>query len=488
MAAAFTSSSMSLDQAEELYRGDDLAARLCDLLPADMTRQWLDVLVKGDKETTEEIGESLKTLRAKSKFREALTWARVFGGAAMLPVAADESGAAVAIDGSDDLSKPLDETKIQSIAGLNVFDAREVIAVAWYGDPLSPRYGEPVIYRLQPLTLNVTSIEEQSLREQEKKGNYSGLQRTATASMPDNTPSVVTIRYIHESRILRFDGVRLTRRLERVQWGWGDSIYVRLLDEIRDFQGSFDSTAVLLHDFAQGVFKMDGLAEAIASGNQALVMARMQAIDLARSVVKAAVIDTKGEEFKREVTPVAGLADLLDKFMTRISAAGGYPVTLLFGVSPAGLNATGASDIRLYYDKVKDQQEERIGPPLTRLLELLFLAKDGPTDGQELEDWSIQYRPLWQLDEVQQADVRLKTAQGDALYLDRQVVTPEEIAVSRWGGDAYSIETQLEETDPEKRAVAASEASQAEAEAQAAIAAAAKPVKDKTATDNPKKP
>jgi phage-related protein (TIGR01555 family) len=467
LASSFSSVQLSLDQCEDLYRGDDIAGRICDLMPADMTRQGWDVLVAGDAETTEEIGEALDALEVSTKIREALTWARMVGGAVILPVA--EGG--LGVDGEEDLAQPLNEAGIRSIDGLTVFDAREAISVAWYGDPQAPKYGETAIYRIQPLTLNMTTLEQEQIRNQEKLGDYSGLRR----GPPESAAGVLTIRYVHESRILRFEGVRLTRRLQRTQWGWGDSVFVRLNDEIRDFQASFDSTSMLVTDFAQGVFKMAGLAEAIASGNTALVMARLSAIDMARSVVKAAVLDTNGEEFERKVTPVAGLADLLDRFCTKLAAAAGYPQTLLFGMSPAGMNATGESDITLYYDKVKDGQNEKIGPPLRKLLRMLFAWKQGPTGGSEPDGWSIQFKPLEQSSETEQADVRLKQAQADDYYVNNGVLTPEEVAVSRFGGDTYSTETQLSETDPAKRALAAAEAAESAAELLPDPAAPAKP-------------
>lgn len=82
-------------------------------------------------------------------------------------------------------------------------------------------------------------------------------------------------------------------------------------------------------------------------------------------------------------------------------------------------------------------------PALKRIAKLLFRSKTGPTKGKEPENWSIKFRPLWQLDELQQADVRLKQAQADDIYLRRGVAQPADIAASRFGGDTYSVETHL---------------------------------------------
>ena len=450
LSSAFTTSTLSSDQCEDLYRGDDLAARVVDLLAADMTREWCDVLVEGDKETAEKVQKDLdERLRAQEKCRLALTWARLFGGSVLL---------IGKLDGSEDLSAPLDEAKLDSLDYLNVFDAREAIGVAWYADLQADRFGEVAIYRIQPLTLNVSSTMELQLRQQERKGVY---QQLPIMGLGADT-QLLTIRYAHESRVLRFEGTKLSRRLERSQFGWGDSVLQRYADEIRDFQASFDSSSVLVQDFSQAVFKMQGLAEAISSGQEGLIKSRLTAMDLSRSVVRATVIDAGtggagGEDFERKSTPLAGLPDLLDKFMLKLSAATGYPMTLLFGMSPAGMNATGESDIRLYYDKVKDQQTRQLLPPLRRLVQLLFRCKRGPTQGAEPKRWSIAFRSLWQLDDVQRATARKTQAEADVAYVNAGVLTPEEVASSRFGGDDYSFETQLVEADPVKRAMQAQE-------------------------------
>lgn len=87
-------------------------------------------------------------------------------------------------------------------------------------------------------------------------------------------------------------------------------------------------------------------------------------------------------------------------------------------------------------------------------------AKTGPTNGKEPDNWSIKFRPLWQLDEQQQADVRLKQAQADDIYLRRGVAQPADIAASRFGGDTYSVETHL--TAPAEPELPKSEVPEAE--------------------------
>jgi hypothetical protein len=44
--------------------------------------------------------------------------------------------------------------------------------------------------------------------------------------------------------------------------------------------------------------------------------------------------------------------------------------------------------------------------------------------------WSIQFRPLWEPSQKEETESRYAQAQADAIYLDRGVLTPEEVAQS----------------------------------------------------------
>src|SRR5690606_4997558 len=106
----------------------------------------------------------------------------------------------------------------------------------------------------------------------------------------------------------------------------------------------------------------------------------------------------------------------------------GIPVTLLLGRAPAGLQATGASDIRLFYDSMKAGQERLIRPRLNRVVQLLFRAKAGPTGGVEPDNWALEFRPLWQKTDREIAEERFLVAQADQVYATIGALRPEEIA------------------------------------------------------------
>ena len=81
---------------------------------------------------------------------------------------------------------------------------------------------------------------------------------------------------------------------------------------------------------------------------------------------------------------------------------------------------------------------------LEKLTRYIMLSQDGPFGGVELDNWSIQFVPLWQNTEEQEAIVRKIVAETDAIYLDRGVLDPAEVAVSRFGGNRWSMNTEVD--------------------------------------------
>lgn len=165
--------------------------------------------------------------------------------------------------------------------------------------------------------------------------------------------------------------------------------------------------------------------------------------NLSKGVTNMMVLDGQ-ETFEKLSTNVSGVSELLDRFMLSLSSVTAIPVTLLFGRSPAGLNATGDSDIRNFYDMIKQYQETKLKPILEKLFLYIFKSKNGPTNGVEPENWSIQFTPLWQNTEEQEATMRRTVAETDRIYIETGVLDPNEVAISRFGGDRWSMNTLID--------------------------------------------
>src|SRR5712692_10065156 len=118
LSASFGLERLSYQQLEELYRGDDMAARIVETIPDEMVREWLDVLIEDDQDASERVGALLDEMEVQSKYRDAMCLARAFGGSGIL-VGAN--------DGIRDTSLPLAMERIRSVDWLTVMDARELV-------------------------------------------------------------------------------------------------------------------------------------------------------------------------------------------------------------------------------------------------------------------------------------------------------------------------------------------------------------------------
>jgi phage-related protein (TIGR01555 family) len=287
---------------------------------------------------------------------------------------------------------------------------------------LQPKYGQPETYRLR------------------SSGSVTG-----SAQMID--------QIVHETRMLRFDGVRVNKRRLLRNAGWHDSAYIRCETVLQDFGLSWSSASHLLADFAPMVFTSPGLSDSLALDGAGVIMERLTHMDLCRSTVRMVPID-EGETLERKATPLSGMPDVLALFILRMCAAARMPVTKLFGQSPAGLNTTAEGDLTFWYDRVAGRQKVDLKKPLKYLIRLLWLAKDGPTNGVEPKSWSMEFEKLWQLSQDEETSARKIQAETDAVYIDTGVLTVDEVAQSRFGGDRYSFETQLDQEMREAEAEA----------------------------------
>ena len=410
---------------EALFIGDPYANRICRVVPEEAIRQGY-VIRCGDAAMETAIADMHRRWRTDERLAGAWTWARVFGGGAVF-VGAD--------DGQDPMM-PLDTARIRSIRFLVTLDRRDLVPLTFISDKLAPNYGDPETFQLI---------------------------RYAAGGAAANA-------IVHASRIVRFEGSLTTLR-RRVQLrGWGESELQRLYDVLAKFNGSWEATGALLMEASQGVFKMKNLFAMMASDKRDVLKTRLEMMDLARSVSRSILVDADGESFERiEVGALTGLAQVLDKFLLMLAGAAEIPVTILMGQAPAGLSATGDSDVRWFYDRVKSAQASILGPRLLHLTRLMLAAHDSPTGGVVPSDLSVEFAPLWQMTPLEQATLRNQVAQTDTAYITAGVLTPEEVATSRFRDDGWSVETNVD-LGVRRAAQAADEAATSGAAADAAPA------------------
>lgn len=409
MSHHFRRRAITYQESIEMWSGDDLARRAIESVPAECFRQGYEVVIADEgkyDDLKEELEARMKELRVDEVVERAFQYERAYGGAAIL----------IGADDTQDLSKPLDPRRVKSVDWLTVLEPVELFPSTYYDDPRSAKYGEPEMYQL---------------------ASY-GMGRTGVSDLRQAPP----VHQIHESRLIVFGGIRVSRyqnQSNSTGGMWGESILSALYDVLRDFNVAWHSAGIIATDFAQSVISIEDLMTLVVNNPKALAD-RMAAIELGRSTARAIIIDTK-EKYERQSTSLAGLPDLLDRLSTRLSACIDMPLTLLMGQSPKGLGNEGDSDVRFYYDRIRGVQMRKIGPILRFIASLIM----GTLGAKIPKKWGIRFNELWQLSDQERAESRLTQARADAMMIKMGVLFPDEVRKSRYKGE-YSFETQIDET------------------------------------------
>lgn len=436
---------------EAIYHSDDIAARIVSALPDEAFREgWVvvnkaaqaevnDLLRKEPGASVKKMMDAARAAMAKQsnsvqqrandlqkdcdnhglvqKFREAMTWGRLYGLGTIH----------LGIDDGGNPWDPVDPESVRSIDFATCYDKRDLTPWRWYADPMAPRFGDVAVYLLQPV------------------GVYVG--------MPYDIVSTSQVMLVHESRLIRFGGELTSKRLRLANQGSDYSILQKCFRALQLFNDNWQSASALLSDASQGVFKIRGLIDMIA-GDPDVMTARFTFMDTVRSTFRAILLDageeggTPSEDFTRVATPFAGIPDMLDQSGTRVSASARMPKVILFGSSTKGLGDTGDSELRWWYDTVKSTQTQGVQPQIEYALRLFATAR-GYSD---VDEWSVVFPPLRQMTAKEEAETHLAQSQADLNYHNMGWVTPEEGALSRWGSGKFSLDTKID-VESRKRAM-----------------------------------
>jgi phage-related protein (TIGR01555 family) len=375
-------------QLDALYYGSDIGATIIDA-PIEEAFRLGFCLTADDKVQAQEFHEWMERpeLAFTEHVKECETFARLFGGSLL-------------VFGTNDgkLDTPLDRNRVNKVDFLLSLDKRWAYPISYYSE-LGGKLGQPAMYQVTYST------------------GY------ATKSFK-----------LHESRCVRFRGVRTDLRRKAELGGWDQSVLQRLYPVMQQFEGGWQAAALLLSDASQGVFEIKDLIKILASKDEAAnLTARMKLLDMGRSVARSIMVDAETESFTRVPQTFTGLPDLLDKFMQRLSAAVKIPVSILMGRSASGMNATGDLDIASWQKQVRGFQTNELTTPIRAGLDILQLDKDSPSGGAPIEGLKSEWHKLSETSSKEEAEVRKLTAETDQIYVVNTVFTPEQIAIARAG-------------------------------------------------------
>ena len=259
---------------------------------------------------------------------------------------------------------------------------------------------------------------------------------------------------VHESRCLVFrNGVLPEQTSNSIYRFWGMPEYVRIRRALRETVTAHTDSVKLLERSVQAIYSMKGLATLLTTDDgENQVLKRLNVIDTARGILNSLVIDADGENYDFKTFQFSGVKDVIDATCNMLSALTNIPQTILFGRSPAGMNATGTSDFESYYNFVEKIQRLMLKRNLRTLLDVIFRAGIASGAVEEEPDYKLEFNPLWSLSDTEQATVdqtKAQTAQIKAqtaqVYVDMQALDPTEVRKRLASDEEFDVEDIISE-------------------------------------------
>ena len=345
---------------DNIYTSSWIAAKAVDCFAEDMTKKGIEITSLDEVDQIEDITSEWVRLAIWDRICDTIRWSRLYGGAI----------AVLLIEGQD-LKTPL---RIETIGkdqfrGLVVLDRWMVQPslsnlVTEYG----PDLGKPKFY---------TTFSDPLM------------------ALPNAK--------IHYSRVIRIEGQPVPHYRRVAEQGWGISVIERMYDRLLAYDSASTGAAQLVYKAHLRTMKIEGYRDIVAQGGPALegLLKSLEMLRLMQTNEGLSVIDGT-DEFQVQTYNFSGLDDILLQFGQQLSGSLGIPLTKLFGQSPAGLNATGESDLENYNGEIHQQQEVKLRTALNLLLDVTYRSKfaKAPKDA-----FAFKFRPLKEMSELDKANI-----------------------------------------------------------------------------------
>ena len=344
-----------------LYR-NWLFGKVVDIPADDMTRKWRTP--KSPSLSIDDIKDfkaAEKKLKVRSVVNSALKWARLYGGAAII------------MNVNDGLGTPEDPLELDRIGegdleSLVVVDRYDLTAARVNYRDITGEFRLPEFYQMAG-------------------GGY-----------------------IHESRIIRFDGYDLPWYDFQRNNYWGGSVCERVYDEILNAKITTQSISSMIFEASVDVITVKNLFERIMNkkGLESIVK-RFQLAQMTKSINKALIIDQDNETFTKHATNFGGLPSMISEYLSVVAGAADIPATRMLGQSAKGFSATGEGDLKNYYDMISSRQETDLYDTLGELDEVLVRS----VFGHPVDDWDFVFNPLWQMTAKEIAEINKMNMETD---------------------------------------------------------------------------
>lgn len=351
---------------EAAYRGSWIVGKVVDCRAEDMTRAGVDITTSA-KVDLKLFKKAVSRLQIQQSICTNIKWGRLYGG----------SLGVLQIKGQD-LATPLNLDTIGKgqFQGLVVFDRWQLNPILDEVIDSGPEMGLPAYYQIvnNPMALSTN------------------------ASVP-----AAGIINVHHSRVIRYTGIDLPYYQAITEMMWGESVLERLWDRLISFDNATLSSASLIDRANLRTVSIDGLREIIAAGGEALdgLKAHFEMMRLLQVNEGLTLLDAL-DKFESTAYSFTGLSDMMLQFGQQLAGAADTPMVRLFSQSPAGLNATGEADLKMYNESINAQQEAKLRNPYEVLIKVMWRSVFAQPSPEDLE---FTFASLNQMSPKDKADI-----------------------------------------------------------------------------------
>lgn len=345
---------LSFVELQRLYVTSWIPAKVCTIFAEDMTSEGVEWLI--DAEDAAFLEQQFARYKIWQKLAEAITWARLYGGSIVEIRMKDMQP-----------DQPLNSKG--DFMGLRVFDRWELTP-----DTMrlmtGEREGDPVAYDVSPRLY---------------AHNYK----------------------LDASRAIRFIGRKLPNNLARLNDFWGESYVQLLYAALERREGVNVGVAELMKRCHLRFLGVKGFWEAMQAGHEQeadAIIKAMSVINTSQNISSLTVADSE-DNFQTQTFGFGGFKDVFNQFNEDIAGATDIPLVRLFGISPSGFS-TGDTDMKLYAQAVKRDQEAQLRDAIYRIAKVLL-----ESNGRDASNLDFNFVPIIQPTPVEKAQLAQQSVQ-----------------------------------------------------------------------------
>ena len=152
------------------------------------------------------------------------------------------------------------------------------------------------------------------------------------------------------------------------------------------------------------------------------------------------------EDLLHMQTSLSDLSNLLSNYQDQLCMPARITNLKLLGNAPAGLNASGDSELATWHETVSGYQDGEMRRPLENIFKIIQLSEFGAIN----DDIYFEFKPLDEISEKERAEITKLRVETVAVAADSQLVSSEEAREALKGIENAGFETLDGDYEPEE--------------------------------------